>query len=95
MSVDIHVDAPVARVFDAMADVRNEPAWNTQVTEAEPLTGEPIARGNQFRTVNRGQTYTATITEHDRPDHVAFLVAGSAWTSLVPSISQMTTGRHG
>lgn len=76
VSVDIQIDAPVAEVFDAMADARNEPAWNTQVSECELLTGEPIAQGTRFRTVNRGQTYTATISEHVPPDHVTFVVAG-------------------
>ena len=39
----------------------NEPTWNSQVSEPELLTGEPIGRGTHFRTVNSGQTYTATM----------------------------------
>ena len=76
VSVDVSIEAPATDVFDAMADARNEPNWNTQVSETELLTGEPIVCGTHFRTVNRGQTYTATITEHHPPDHVTFLVAG-------------------
>lgn len=76
--VDLHIDAPVAEVFKAMADARNEPTWNTQVSETELLTDEPITRGTQFRTVNRGQTYTATINVHHPPDHVIFLVSGKS-----------------
>jgi uncharacterized protein YndB with AHSA1/START domain len=78
VTVDVRISVPVADVFDAMADARNEPRWNTQVSECELLTGEPIARGTHFRTVNRGQAYSATITEYDRPDRVTFVVAGKA-----------------
>ena len=78
VTVDVRIEASIADDLETMADARNEPAWNTQVGETELLTGEPIALGSRFRTVNRGQTYTAAITGHHRPDRVTFLVSGKS-----------------
>ena len=63
-------------VFDLMADARNEPTWNSQVSETELLSAEPIGLGSTFRTVNRGQEYTATMTEYARPTAMSFEVVG-------------------
>jgi uncharacterized protein YndB with AHSA1/START domain len=76
VNISIDVDRPRDEVFDAMADARNEAIWNTQVSRTELLSDEPIRAGTRFRTVNRGQSYTATITEYARPDHLTFLVSG-------------------
>ena len=78
VDVAVQIDKPVADVFDAMADARNEPSWNTPVRATELLTEEPVGSGAQFRTVNRGQTYTVTVAEYNRPSLVRFVVAGKA-----------------
>jgi hypothetical protein len=59
-----------------MADTRNEPTWNSQASAAELASGEPIGQGTEFTTVNRGQTYRATLVEYDRPRHLGFDVVG-------------------
>jgi hypothetical protein len=41
--------APLERIFDTVADSRNEPSFNTAMTEVELLTPEPIGRGSRFR----------------------------------------------
>jgi hypothetical protein len=78
--VIVDAEVPVARprqdVFDLMADARNETVWNSQVTSSELVSGEPIGQGSRFVTVNRGQSYDATITTYDRPDEIAFDVVG-------------------
>jgi hypothetical protein len=74
--VDSKIKAPLETVFDAMADARNEPQWNSRVTRSELLTDEPIGAGTQFETVNRGQAYRATITTFDRPGRLQFEVVG-------------------
>jgi hypothetical protein len=71
------IDRRPDEVFDLMADVRNETEWNSQVTRAELTSGLPIALDSHFLTVNRGQEYTATITEYDKPHHLVFDVAGT------------------
>jgi hypothetical protein len=72
-------------VFDLMADARNEPAWNSQVTRTELISEEPIGPGTEFTTTNRGQEYLAIITTYDRPAKLAFDVVGRA-----PEISAST-----
>jgi uncharacterized protein YndB with AHSA1/START domain len=54
-SVAVDITAPPELVFDLMADARTEPTWNSQVSETELTTPEPIGSGSRFRTVNRGQ----------------------------------------
>ena len=53
--------------FDLMADARNEPEWNSQVSRTELKSGEPITAGSQFVIVNRGEPFDATIATYDPP----------------------------
>ena len=62
--------------FDAMADARNEVHWNSKVSRSDLVEGEPVHQGSRFRTVNRGQSYDATITEYQRPSRLTFEVTG-------------------
>jgi Polyketide cyclase / dehydrase and lipid transport len=76
VNVQVRIEAPIGRVFDLMADARNEPSWNSRVSTSELVSGEPIGEGTEFTTVNRGQTYVATLTEYDRPRHLGYDVSG-------------------
>jgi hypothetical protein len=80
VDIDVTVNRPVDQVFDTMADARNEPSWNSQVTRTELVSAEPIGEGAHFKTVNRGQEYDAVITTYDRPDDMAFTVTGKPMT---------------
>jgi uncharacterized protein YndB with AHSA1/START domain len=80
VNVQVTIEAPIGRVFDLMADARNEATWNSQVSTSELVSGEPIGHGTEFSTVNRGQTYRATLTEYDRPSHLGYDVAGKPLT---------------
>ena len=74
ITVDLHIDCPPATAFDLMADVRNEPRWNDDVSKAELTTDEPIGHGSQFITYHRrplGQ-FESTITMFDRPERLEF-----------------------
>ena len=71
-----------AQVFDLMADQRNEPIWNTQVTKTDLESPEPIGPGSWFTTVYRGQTYTNTITGYQRPSRLTFTVTGKPMTII-------------
>ena len=76
----VDVEVPIARprteVFDLMADARKETVWNSQVASGELVSDEPIGLGSRFVTVNRGQSYDATITACDPPHEIAFDVVG-------------------
>jgi hypothetical protein len=76
VTVDVEVARPRDQVFDLMADARNEPAWNSQVTRTELISDEPIGPGTEFTTTNRGQQYVAIISTYDRPASLAFNVVG-------------------
>jgi uncharacterized protein YndB with AHSA1/START domain len=75
-AVDSTIHAAPETVFDAMADARNEPQWNSQVSQSRLLTGEPIGVNSRFETVNRGQPYAATISTYERPSRLVFDVVG-------------------
>ena len=63
--------------FDLMADIRNEPEWNSQVSRTELTSGEPIAAGSRFVIVNRGEPFDATISTYDRPGVLEIQATGS------------------
>jgi uncharacterized protein YndB with AHSA1/START domain len=78
VTVDVEIGRMVEQVYDLMADSRNEPSWNTQVSQTELASGEPIGQGTRFRTVNRGQSYDAVITAYERPKRLVYRVSGKA-----------------
>jgi Polyketide cyclase / dehydrase and lipid transport len=75
--VETEIARPPEEVFDRMADARNEPSWNSQVSRSELLSGEPIGSGSRFVTVNRGKEYAATISTYERPGALGFDVSGA------------------
>jgi hypothetical protein len=59
---------PPGIVFDRVADSRNEPSFNSNMTSCELLTPEPVGEGSRFRAVMRGRTtMDVTLTEFERP----------------------------
>lgn len=64
-------------VFDAMADARNEPHWNSRVSSGELRSDEPIGTGSRFGIVNGGTPYDVTITTYERPGRLVFEGAGN------------------
>jgi len=78
--MEFSAESDIARspdeVFDRMADARNEPAWNTQVSKSYLVSGGEVGPGAKFVTVNRGKPYDATITTYERPGRVVFEVTG-------------------
>jgi uncharacterized protein YndB with AHSA1/START domain len=67
---------PPERVFDAMADARNETHWNSKVTRSEMVSDGPVGQGTKFTTVNRGKPYPSVISTYDRPNLLVFEVSG-------------------
>jgi uncharacterized protein YndB with AHSA1/START domain len=80
VNVQVTIEAPIGRVFDLMADTRNEPSWNSQVSSSRLDSGEPIGQGSEFTTVNRGRSFRAVLTEYDRPRHIGYDVTGDPMT---------------
>lgn len=76
---DIRIEAPIDRVFDTVADSRNEPSFNPAMTEAELLTPEPIGVGSKFRARmgKAGTDMLIELTEFDRPHRLGSVTTSS------------------
>ena len=71
---DIVINRPIDEVFDFVADERNEPQYNPQMTLAEMVTQGPIGVGSKFHCVMTGARaadMTIEYTEFDRPRRLA------------------------
>ncbi len=81
-TLEQHIRCPSERAFDLMADARNEPRWNSQVSRAELRSDEPVGQGTQFVIVNRGQEYAVTLATYERPTRLVFDVRGQMDISI-------------
>jgi len=65
------IHRPVEEVFDFVADERNEPRYNPQMTKVELLTPEPIGSGTRFNAdmsmLGRSIETTIEFTRYERP----------------------------
>ncbi|HEY6960618.1 MAG TPA: SRPBCC family protein [Gaiellaceae bacterium] len=71
------IACPPERVFDTVADLRNETRWNGRVGSAELQSGTPIEQGSRFAIVNGGTHYEVTITTYDRPSRLVVEASGN------------------
>jgi len=70
--LQITVNQPAAIVFDHIADARNEAQWNTTLTDYQLLSQEPIGQGAQFSYKNRGDIFTSTLSQYNKPSSLVF-----------------------
>ena len=65
----IRIAAPIERVFDTVADSRNEPSFNPAMTYVELLTPLPIGQGTRFRAYlgKARREMLVELTDFDRP----------------------------
>ena len=76
----VHIAAQLERVFDTVADSRNEPSFNPAMTDVELLTPLPIGQGTRFR-AHMGKPsmeMLVELTKFDRPHRL-----GSRTTSTM------------
>lgn len=68
---EILIDRPIERVFDFLADERNEPRFNPQMTSVELISDGEIGLGSQFRAevISGGKPVSMVIefVRFDRP----------------------------
>src|SRR3954470_14021162 len=85
VTTSTRIDAPPEQVFDALADLRNDPQWNSRITSAELRSPEPIGRGSQFAIVNGGNPYDVTVATHDRPSRLVLEAHGKPDLTIAAS----------
>ena len=72
---DIVIERPIEEVFDFVADERNEPRYNPQMTRADKVSPGPIGLGSKFNSVMNGvggrAEMTIEFTEFERPRRIA------------------------
>ena len=83
------IACPPERLFDTLADLRNETQWNSRVSTAELRNTESIGQGSGFAIVNGGTPYDVTITTYDRASRLVLEASGKpdltiAYTSRPP-----------
>lgn len=71
------IACPPEKVFDTLADLRNDTEWNGRVSRAELQSPEPIGLGSRFAVVNGGSAYDVTITSYDRPSRLVYEASGN------------------
>ena len=78
---EITISRPVERVFDFVADERNEPRYNARMVRAEQISDGPIGEGTRFRTVleTMGRTMPMVVefTGYERPLRLASVTRSS------------------
>ena len=76
VSTTTRIACPPEKVFDLVADLRNDTQWNSRVSHAELRSPEPIGLGSRFGLVNGGTAYDVTITGYERPSRLVFEASG-------------------
>ena len=63
------ISAPATRVFDTVADSRNEPSYNPAMHDVELLTAPPVGPGSRFvASIGRNDLeLQVELTDFDRP----------------------------
>jgi len=83
---------PPESVFDLLADLRNDPQWNSRVSSAELRSPEPIGLGSRFAVVNGGAAYDVTITGYDRPSRLVFEASGKPDLTIACTLTPTSEG---
>ncbi len=75
----VRIAAPLERVFDTVADTRNEPSFNAAMTEVELLTPGAIGLGTRFRARmgNAGMDMLVELNEFNRPYRLGSITTSS------------------
>src|SRR5437879_6228117 len=76
VAASTQIACPPEKVFDMLADLRNDAIWNSRTSSAELKSTEPITLGSRFTIVNGGSAYDVTITTHARPDRLVLEARG-------------------
>src|SRR5256885_14487237 len=96
--LDLTMDLDEAReaVFDLMADVGNEPAWNPDALEVRRIGEGPVAVGAEWEGRYKGMgNMRVRLDEYERPNRLKFTTTGNKmdmrWTFEYSAPAESTT----
>ena len=75
-----------------LADLRRETEWNSRVSSAELLSGEPVGMGSRFAIVNGGTSYDVTTTTFDKPSLLVFEAKGKPDLTITYAVAPISDG---
>ena len=77
------ISAPATRVFDTVADSRNEPSYNPAMHDVELLTAPPVGPGSRFlaRMGRNDLELQVELTDFDRPRRLGSRTTSSMMTT--------------
>jgi uncharacterized protein YndB with AHSA1/START domain len=76
-TITFELDEPPERVFDYVADIRNEASWSHDIRSVEKVGDGPIGDGTVFDTRYRAfGPMRIELHEYRRPEHLVFDCAG-------------------
>ena len=88
----IEIASPPEKVFDTLADMRNETQWNSGVSVAELRSDEPVARGSRFHVINNKTPYDVTLETYERPSLLVFEGAGKPDVTITYTLTPSAEG---
>jgi uncharacterized protein YndB with AHSA1/START domain len=93
-TITFELDEAPDRVFDYIADVRNELRWQKDMLRAEKTSDGPLGDATTFDTEYRGfGRMTLTLSEYRRPEHLVFLGEGPRmWMRFVMDVAARAGG---
>lgn len=92
--ITFDLDHPPERVFDYVADVRNEARWQKDMLSVEMIGGGPVGERTEFDTVYRlFGPMRLVLQEYRRPTHLVFLGTGPRmWMRFVMDVAPQAAG---
>ena len=92
VTASTRIACPPEKVFDTLADLRNDARWNSRVSSAELRSNEPITLGSRFTIVNGGTSYDVTITTHARPVRLVLEARGKPNLTIAYTLTSIDEG---
>ena len=92
VTASTRIACPPEKVFDTLADLRNDTSWNSRISSAELRSNEPITLGSRFTIVNGGTSYDVTITTHTRPVRLVLEASGKPNLTIAYSLTSIDEG---
>jgi hypothetical protein len=92
VTASTRIACPPEKVFDTLADLRNDTIWNSRISSAELRSNEPITLGSRFTIVNGGSSYDVTITTHARPVRLVLEASGKPCLTIAYTLTSIAEG---